>query len=137
MRLARIRDNCRSFSCATSRSPRKYAPGGRLVQTAEQIQERALAGARRPHDGDVVALGNVQRHAAQRRHRFALEHVVLAEIVQATGEHEMHPIFHPAFTTPCFPLATSQLGVINLGVKNEDRRPRYTSSVVYDTRAFM
>lgn len=35
-------------------------PVGRLVQAAEQVQERTLAGTGRSHDGDVVTLGNFE-----------------------------------------------------------------------------
>src|SRR5439155_4092633 len=40
-------------------------PGGRLIQTADQIEERGLARARRTHQRDEVALRDVQSEAVQ------------------------------------------------------------------------
>ncbi len=62
------------------------AAGGGPIEAAEQVEQRALAGAGRAHDRDVVALGHVERHAAQGVDRLAAEHVVLAEIGDADGQ---------------------------------------------------
>jgi hypothetical protein len=44
------------------------APGRRRQEPAEEVQHGGLAAARRPHDGEKLALLDLQRHAAQRRH---------------------------------------------------------------------
>ena len=64
----------------------EIAAGGRPVEAAQQVEQRALAGARRAHDRDVVALGHVERHAAERVHRLARKDVVLAQIANRGGE---------------------------------------------------
>ena len=56
------------------------------IQAPQHIQQRALAGARRAHDRHVVSLRHIERHAAQRVDRFALEHVVFCQIHQ-TGRN--------------------------------------------------
>jgi len=40
-------------------------PGGRLVEAADEIQQRRLARARRPHERDEIALGNVESEPVQ------------------------------------------------------------------------
>ena len=44
------------------------------------MHERRLAGSRRPHDGDELAAGQVERHAAQRVHDVIADVVVLRQI---------------------------------------------------------
>src|SRR5262249_10927784 len=56
------------------------APGGRLVEAAEQIQERRLARARRAHDGDELAATDVERHAGNGTYRLPAHAVILAQV---------------------------------------------------------
>ena len=66
--------------------------GRGLVQATQEIQQRALPRAGRAHDGDVIALGHFQRNAAQGAHRFAFEHIVLGQVLQAARQsHEAPP----------------------------------------------
>src|SRR5438067_1558208 len=55
-------------------------PRSRREQPAEEVQHRRLAAARRPHDGDELALLHVQGDAAQRRHVHAPHPVDLRQI---------------------------------------------------------
>jgi hypothetical protein len=54
--------------------------GRRPVEPAEQLEQRRLAGARRSHQRDELALGDAQRHAAQRVDGRRAEAVALREI---------------------------------------------------------
>ena len=83
-----------SFIWATSSSPRKNSPDGRLIEAAEQVEQRALAGAGRAHDGDVVARGHVEGDAAQGADRLALEDVVLLDIDRAAPRASFAPSRH-------------------------------------------
>ena len=60
----------------------KELAAGRLVQATEQVEQRALAGTGRAHDGHIVPFGNGEAHAAQSPHRFRFEDVVLRDINQ-------------------------------------------------------
>ena len=62
----RISESSSSSSCETSRPARKYWPGGRPVEAAQQVEQGALARARGAHDGHEIAFGKIDRHAAQR-----------------------------------------------------------------------
>jgi hypothetical protein len=42
-----------------------HAAGAGSVETTDEVQERALAGAGRPHDGNELARRHAQVHAAQ------------------------------------------------------------------------
>ena len=86
IRVARISASWSSLICETSTSLSMNWPDGRPIEAAEQIEQRALAGAGRAHDRDVIALRHVERHAAQRVDRLSAEHVVLAEIGDADGQ---------------------------------------------------
>ena len=56
------------------------APGRRRQKPAEQVQHRGLAAPRRPHDGEILALLHVERHAPQRGHVHAPHPVDLRQI---------------------------------------------------------
>ena len=86
MRGGRISDSSSSSSCETSSSPRKKLPGGRPVEAAQQVQERAFARTRGAHDRQVIPFGNVQAHAGQRMHFLAAEVVVLAQVLDLGGK---------------------------------------------------
>ena len=62
------------------------AASRRPIETAKQIEQRALARTARPHDRDVVALGHIERNAAQSVHGLSAEHVILAQIADADGQ---------------------------------------------------
>ena len=51
----------------------------RPVETTQQVEQRAFARTRRPHDRQVFALGNVKRDPTKRADRFALERVVFRD----------------------------------------------------------
>ena len=46
----------------------QVAPGGRRVEAADDVHQRALAAARAAHDGHVLAARDAQRDAGQRAH---------------------------------------------------------------------
>jgi hypothetical protein len=54
---------------------------GRRVETADQVHQRGLAGAGRPHDGDVFVALDAQVDAAQRMHLFRAHIVGLPQIL--------------------------------------------------------
>ncbi len=58
---------------------------GRPVEAAEQVQQRALAGAGGTHDRHVVAGGDLERDAANGMHRLGAHHVVFLEISTRTA----------------------------------------------------
>jgi hypothetical protein len=58
-------------------------PAGRPIQTAKQIEQRGLAGARRSHEGDEFALLDHQGDAAQGVYGDRLQVVVFDQIVDA------------------------------------------------------
>ena len=60
--------------------------GRRPVERAEDVQQRALAGAGRPHDGEGLAALQVEADVAQHRQRAAAGGVVLGEV----GDVERH-----------------------------------------------
>ena len=63
------------------------------IEAAQQVEQRALAGAGRPHDGDVIPLRHVERHAAQGADGFALEDVILANVDELSRQlHGVHSI---------------------------------------------
>jgi hypothetical protein len=45
----------------------RHRAGRRRLERAEDVEQRALAAARRPHDGDGVAALQLERRAAQDR----------------------------------------------------------------------
>ena len=57
-------------------------PGGGLIQTAQQVQQRTFARARRPHDGNVVAFRNLQRDALEHRQGFPGQVVAFGDVVE-------------------------------------------------------
>ena len=61
------------------------------VEAAQQVEQRALARAGVPHDGDEISLGKIDRHAAQRAHHDpALEDIVLVHVDDAGGHFLGH-----------------------------------------------
>ena len=61
----------------------------RPVERAENVQQRALAGAGRPHDGHGVAALQVERHIAQHGQGAAARRVILGEMFNVEG-HRWH-----------------------------------------------
>ena len=53
----------------------------RLVEQADQVQQRALAAAGRPHDGDELSLGDVEIDVLQRQRLDALGAVDLFHVL--------------------------------------------------------
>ena len=65
-----------------------HRPFGRLVQAAEQLEQRRLAGARRPHQRQELALGDLERDAPQRLDRRLAQRVGLDEVARLEdGRH--------------------------------------------------
>ena len=58
---------------------------GRPVERAEQVQERALAGAGRAHDGERLAAVEAERHVTEDGERAAPCRVVFAELFDLKG----------------------------------------------------
>ena len=56
---------------------------GRPVETAEQVQQRGLARARRPHERDEVAARQIQVELLEHRHHFVAALVLLGDATQA------------------------------------------------------
>ena len=65
--------------------------GGRVVQAAQDVHQRALAGAAGAHQGDQFAAGNSQRNALEHRHVHLAEVVRLVNVLQFYKVHE-HPL---------------------------------------------
>ena len=59
----------------------------RRVEAADQVHERRLARAGRPHDRDELALGDVDRHAGERAHLGLAQRVDLDEIADRDQRH--------------------------------------------------
>src|SRR5258708_7508404 len=57
--------------------------GGRPIQAAEQVEQGGLAGAGGTHEGNKVARGKVERHAAQGADDDRLQVVVLDQVDHA------------------------------------------------------
>ena len=82
MREARIAERRSSSSLRDVVLAEEETAAGGMIEAAEQIQQRALARARRPHDRHVIALGHFEVDALEHRHRFLAELVILAEVLQ-------------------------------------------------------
>jgi hypothetical protein len=67
------------------------APGGRVVEAADQVEERRLPGAGGPRDGEELARLDGKRDAAQGGHDRAPEGVVLGDVLDADGGHDGGP----------------------------------------------
>src|SRR4029079_11509860 len=61
---------------------------GRLVEATEQLEERALARARRAHQGDELAGRDRERDAAERLDRRAAELVALGDLARLEDRRE-------------------------------------------------
>ena len=64
------------------------AAGGRRVQAGRAVQERALAGARRAHDGGEAAAAKPERHAVEGDDGAFATAVDLADLIEADGVGE-------------------------------------------------
>src|SRR5688572_11416435 len=54
---------------------------GRLIEPAEQVEQRGLAGTRRAHQGQEIALRNVERHALEHVDALAAAREVFVDAV--------------------------------------------------------
>ena len=54
---------------------------GWLIQAADQIEQRGLAGARRPHQRDEITLRNIQRQPVQHFDFLLAARVGLSDVV--------------------------------------------------------
>ena len=64
-----------------------HRSGGGLVQPREQVHQRRLPGARRPHDRRELAGGEGQRHAGERVHRGLALAVGTAQVRRRNDVH--------------------------------------------------
>ncbi len=60
---------------------------GRLIEPAEQVEERGLARAARPHDRDEFAGIDGQVHPVERVHRHLAEPILLAQRLGFQNRH--------------------------------------------------
>src|SRR5262245_14811937 len=67
---------------------------GRRVERAEDVQQRTLARARRPGDGEGVAAVERERHAGEDRKRPGAGRVILAQVGGDEG-HEGLGLYFP------------------------------------------
>src|SRR5262249_10118581 len=58
----------------------RHTPGGRRLERAEDVEQRALAAPRRSHDRGRIARRHVERHAVEHAQRTARGGVVFREI---------------------------------------------------------
>ena len=63
------------------------AAGRRRVEAADQVHQRGFAGAGRPHDGDVFAALDFQRHVAQGVDGFRAHLVAPRNFLEADQAH--------------------------------------------------
>ncbi len=82
---ARMAARLSSSSSATLWARQLETSAGRLVEAPEEVEQRAFSRARRAHDRDVVALGNIEIDPLQHGHRFLAEEVVLAKVFEPDG----------------------------------------------------
>ena len=61
--------------------------GGGRVEAADQVHQRGFAGAGRPHDGDVFAALDFQRHVAQGVDGFRAHLVAARNVLKADQAH--------------------------------------------------
>ena len=76
----------------------QVAAGGGAVEAAEQVHQRRLARARGPHDGDELALRDLERDAAERRQLDVAHPVDLGDVLQLDqgGLGHLVPPLEPA-----------------------------------------
>ena len=75
----------RSPIVVISRSSTTTSPGGRAVEPSQDVHERRLAGAGRPHDSRELALRNLQRHVIERVDRGVALAVLPGDSCRADG----------------------------------------------------
>src|SRR5262249_28081292 len=66
----------------------------RLVDAGDEVEERGLSGARRTHERDEVALGDVQRDVHEHRHELVAAPVALRDVGDAD---DGRPVGHRYF----------------------------------------
>ena len=66
---------------------RGVLPAGRPVEAADEVHEGRLARARRTHDGDEIALVDVERHAVERDDASGIEIVDPSQIARFDERH--------------------------------------------------
>ena len=69
-------------------------PVRRAIETAEQVEQRGLAGARGAHERDEIAARQVEVELLEHRHHFVAALVLLGHAAQARDDRIRLVAFH-------------------------------------------